>query len=47
MVNSKLLYFFNYKIELFSFQNNPKSLDLSNKMDLEIWDCLERVKLVL
>ena len=31
----------------FSFQNNPKDLDPSCKMDLDLWDCLERVKLVL
>ena len=31
----------------FSFQNNPKNLDLSYRMDLELWDCLGRVKLVL
>ena len=31
----------------FPFQNNPKNLDSSYKMDLNIWDCLGRVKLVL
>ena len=31
----------------FSFQNNPKDLDPSYKMDLDLWDCLGRVKLVL
>ena len=31
----------------FSFQNNLKNLDPSYKMDLDIWDCLGRVKLVL
>ena len=30
-----------------SFQNNPKNLDPSYKMDLDLWDCLGRVKLVL
>ena len=37
-------------MELFSFQNNSKNLDPSYKtykMDLDIWDCLGRVKLVL
>ena len=29
----------------FSFQNNPKNLDPSYKMDLDFWDCLGRVKL--
>ena len=42
-----LPYFFGYKTEFFSFQNNPKDLDLSCKMDLDLWDCLKRVKLVL
>ena len=32
--------------EFFSFHNNPKNLDLSYKMDLDLWDCLGRVKLV-
>ena len=40
-------YFFGYKTEILSFQNNPKDLDLSCKMDLDLWDCLGRVKLVL
>ena len=31
----------------FSPKNNPKNLDPSYKMDLDLWDCLERVKLVL
>ena len=32
---------------LVSFQNNPKNLDPSYKMDLDLWDCLEMVKHVL
>ena len=40
-------YFLGYKTEFFSFQNNPKDLDPSYKMDLDLWDCLGRVKLVL
>ena len=32
---------------VFSFQNNPKNLDSSYKTDLDLWDCLGRVKLVL
>ena len=40
-------YFFAYKAVFFSFQNNPKNLDPSYKMDLDLWDCLGRVKLVL
>ena len=39
--------FFGFKMEFFSFQNNPKNLDLSYMMDLDFWDCLGRVKLVL
>ena len=31
----------------FSFQSNPKNLDPSYKMDLDFWDCLGRVKLIL
>ena len=30
-----------------SLQNNPKNLDPSYKMDLDLWDCLDRVKLIL
>ena len=30
-----------------SFQNNSKNLDLSYKMDLDLWDCLGRVKIVI
>ena len=30
----------------FGFQNNPKDLDLSNKTDLDLWDCLGKVKLI-
>ena len=32
---------------LFSFQNNPKGLDPSYKTDLDLSDCLGRVKLAL
>ena len=32
---------------IFSFQNNPKDLDPSYKTDLDLWDCLGRLKLVL
>ena len=31
----------------FSFQNNPKNLDLSYKTDQDLWDSLGRVKLIL
>ena len=43
----KILHVFGYKTELFSFQNNPKKLDPSYKMDLDLWDCLGRVILIL
>ena len=42
-----LPYSFSCKTEVFSFQNNPKDLDPSCKMDLDPCDCLGRVKLVL
>ena len=45
--NKGIPYFFDYKTEFFSFQNNPKDLDLSCKTDLDLWDCLGRVNLVL
>ena len=31
----------------FSFQNNTKNLDPSNKMYLDLWGCLGRVKHIL
>ena len=34
-------------MEFLSFQNNPKNLDPSYKMDLDVWDCLGKVKLIL
>ena len=43
----KILYFFAYKTEFFSFLNKPKNLDPSYKKDLDLWDCLGRVKLLL
>ena len=33
--------------KFFPFQNNAKNLDPSYKMDLDFWDCLGRVKLVI
>ena len=44
---ASLPYFFGYKTEFFSFRNNPKDLDPSCQMDLNLWDCLGRVKLVV
>ena len=46
-IHTYLLYFFGYKTEFFSFRNNPKNLDPSYKMDLDLCFCLGRVKLVL
>ena len=31
----------------YSFQNNAKDLDPSYKMDLDVWDCLDKVNSVL
>ena len=42
-----LPYFFGCKREFFFFQNSPKNPDLSYKMDLDLRDCLGRVRLVL
>ena len=47
-VHNNIPYFFGYKMQfVFSFQNNPKNLDPSYMMDLDLWDCVGRVKLVL
>ena len=43
----ELPYFFGYKTEFFSFQNKSQDLDPSYKTDLDLWNCLNRVKLVL
>ena len=42
--HESLPYFFGYKTDFFSFQNNPENLDPSFKMDLDLWECLGRVK---
>ena len=42
-----LPYFFNYKMDFFSFQYDPKHLKPSCKMALDLWNCLGRVKFVL
>ena len=39
-------YCISYKT-IFSIENNPKNLDLSYKTDLDLWNSLERVKLVI
>ena len=44
LISEDLPYFFAYKTVFFSFQNNPKNLDPSYKTDLDLWDCLGRVK---
>ena len=43
----RLLYFLGYKMGVFPFQTNPKNLDPSYKMDLDIWDCFGRKDFVL
>ena len=40
-------YFSAYKTDAFPFQNKPKYLDPSYKMDLDFRDCLGKAKLVL
>ena len=47
-----LIYWISYHISSvirwsFSFQNNPKALDLSCKTDQDLWNCLGRVELIL
>ena len=41
----QLPYFFGYKTDYFSFQNNPKDLDPSFKTDLDLWDCFRKGKI--
>ena len=40
-INSKLTYTISilFKDKVFAFQNYPKNLDPSNKMDLDLWNC--------
>ena len=45
-MNVHIPYFFSYKMAFFSFQNNLKNLNLSDKTGLGLWDCLGRVKLI-
>ena len=45
--DEEVAYFFSYQTVFFPFQDNFKNLDPSYKMDLDLWDCLGRVKLVL
>ena len=46
-IKAALSYFFGYKTEVFFFfQYNLKNLDPSYKMDLDLWDCLDWVKLI-
>ena len=40
-------YFFGYKTDFLYLQKHLKNLGPSNKTDLDLWDCLEKVKLVL
>ena len=47
LMSNKIPYFSDYKMEAFPFQNNPKNLDRSYKMDLDLRDCLGRAKFVL
>ena len=45
-VASTCTLFLQLKDRIFSFQNNPKHLDHSYKMNLDLWDCLGKVNLV-
>ena len=47
LFKAMLPYFFGDKTGGFSFQNNPKNLDPSSNIDLDLQACLGRVKLVL
>ena len=47
LLQFQLPYFLGYETVFFSFQDNPKDLDPSYKMDLDLRDCFGRVKLVL
>ena len=40
IAKEKIPHCFSYKTKVFSFQNSTKKLDLSYKMDLDLWDCL-------
>ena len=42
-----MTYFFSNKKEFFLSKTIKEKIDLSYKMDLDHWDCLGRVKLVL
>ena len=44
MAGVELQYFLDYKIDVFPFQNNPKNQDLSEKTDIDLWDCFGRDK---
>ena len=43
-VSTCVEYFSGYKMEVFSIQNIHKNLD---QLDVDLWDCLGRVKFVL
>ena len=47
MSKFETVYFFGYKTEFLCFQNTPKNLDPSYKRDLDLWDGLGRVELLL
>ena len=37
-------YFLSYRMDGFSFQNNPRNVDLSHKTDLDFWDLFRKGK---
>ena len=46
-VHKHITIFFGCKTEFYSFKDNPKNLDPSYKIDLDLWDCVRRVKLAI
>ena len=46
LYNFSVCYQFLIRWRFFSFQNNSKNLDPSYRTDLDLWDCLGRVKFI-
>ena len=45
-IGISLSYFFCYKVVFFFLPKQSQNLDPSDKTDLDVWDCLGRVKLL-
>ena len=41
---SVTIFFIGYEMVFFSFQNNPKNLDLPYRMEIDLLDCLKKGK---